>query len=326
MATSKLISDVEFEEYESSLKTLNDNLEKAESDKDAASNKVEASKKIIKENPGTIATLDKEVTNLNAQVKSLDSKITAAEKANDKDLVASLKAEQKAAQSDIDTKSSESKRLSSELKEAEDNLKSEEDDLTKKSDAFSKAKTDRDNHVTSNKSMVEMFEKQDAEREELFEEDLIQDIDPVFLFGAQTGGSYEDQTTEQTNKAYNRDVVRNRVEKKLFKGGSKESIKTIISNNASEYGEAPQNETSIPSADKMLELSRKNMFSLRRTKKLIIEAAEEGLTSIVVLATYIDASEIYALIEAGYSVTHSKNSKQRTTYTIDWNIFKEKGK
>ena len=54
MATSKLISDVEFEEYESSLKTLNDNLEKAESDKDAASNKVEASKKIIKERFGSV--------------------------------------------------------------------------------------------------------------------------------------------------------------------------------------------------------------------------------------------------------------------------------
>jgi hypothetical protein len=166
-----------------------------------------------------------------------------------------------------------------------------------------------------NSELLIRFEKEKAEREEVIEESFKR----VNRKASILKNTHDDVASEKTDIEGDTDFLKAELKKVLGIDAEEEDV--IVSNILQENKDS----NLIFNAHDAIDLTRKSLFDL--TIGGIIEkikaACTKGETTIELTGDEVSGTQVYALLDAGYTVTHEElkspgRNKSNVLFTIDW--------
>ena len=300
--------------------------------------KIPLTEKIIDDAAAIIAANQAKISDNKIQLKDIDAQLAAADAAGDTDEVARLKALDDAIRKEIDDLSIEIDNqsiASTDAKVTLDQLLKDEADAKLENDAIKKHLADMNAEYNDKKSEVISLEQELAglesstllkeyeEQVETRKNDVKQTIKNKerlmpLLKNTNTGLDQKMEEFVSDTSIFIKDI---KTELEIDPI-AEEIIKQSIAELNAEYEK--KGSEGVFMASKALELSRKSLFDLELAgiNKLIKAACYKGETSIDLMESEVTASQIIALDQGGYKITHKKNSKlyeqDDLVITIDW--------
>jgi chromosome segregation ATPase len=324
-------SEVSMKERQDALEQNQEQLKENFDKLNEVGNRISAAQKTIDTEEANIKSYQNIIASNKSAIKDKDAAIDAAKAAGDEALAKQLEKEKDALK--VNVENTENKLVDSQAKVADNKanmedlqrsydgtktdiseLQAEQADIKAGLDKYTK-----DFNEYSNSKVLAQFEEEKEARKQHVESTVRnkERLMPL-LKNANTGlDSKMDEFTSDTN------IFVEDIKTEL---GVDEIAAEIIKQSIAELNDEYQKKGTegVFMASKALELSRKSLFDLELAgiNKLIKAACYKGETSIELMESEITASQIIALNEGGYKITHEKNNKQyeqdKLSITIDW--------
>ena len=155
-------------------------------------------------------------------------------------------------------------------------------------------------------TLLREFNEQKAEREQAFQSSIpnVARIQPVL---------YDNVNPEEAKEAaQDNEVLVNSIMEDVF--GFNEANSKVMNAEISKLQETNKDFT----AAKALEATRESFFDIDDILADVFEAAELGRTSIVLSGEKTNGMQVLALLELGYTVTHTKG--KNLEFLVDWSV------
>lgn len=287
--------------------------------------------KIIDTETINVNSYDSIIKDTKQAVQDKDAAINAAKAAGNDALAKQLDKEKDALTASLsdtevkkDTSLTALDKAKNEFSQLQDSYATVKAAIDKAQDKNADIKSELNNHTTnfneySNSTVLKQFEEETKVRKNLTSRTLAnkERIMPL-LKNANTGLDEKMEEFTSDTGVFIEDVK----EELGVDEGATEIIKQSIAELNSEYEK--KGTEGVFMASKALELSRKSLFDLELAgiNKLIKAACYKGETSIEILETEITGTQILALNEGGYKVSHKKFNVDREDsdelIVVDW--------